>query len=87
MKKTVISKVACYTAGACLLQADCPCAGPCVKAASSAPAPFAPGVIDGPYHRRLTRGQRACRGLALVAVGLVAAAAALVQVLPLSRWL
>jgi hypothetical protein len=72
--------------GACLLHAQCPCAGPCVKAASSAPMRLAPGVIDGPYVCRQTRAQRTTGVLLLVVVALMASVAALVQILPLVRW-
>lgn len=85
MKKNVNPMATCHDVGACLLHAQCPCAGPCVKVASSAPAPFAPGVIDGPYVRRQRRTERLARAM-LVAACLLAMVVPLGQLARLAGW-
>ena len=91
MMKNVNKPMAtCHGIGACLLHPD---DWACVRASlvqtRSTPQTqrLAPGVIDGPYCRGQSRSRRAAGALALVAIGLVAGAAALVQILPLARWL
>ena len=90
MTKNVNPMATCQDIGACLLHPD-DCA--CMRASlvQTRPTPqtqrLAPGVIDGPYYRGQSRTQRTAGALALVAIGLIAGVAALVQILPLARWL
>ena len=93
MKKPVMNKplATCQDIGACLLHPDdCACLRASLVQARPTPQTLrlAPGVIDGPYYcRKPSRSQRTAGMLALVAVALVAAAAALVQMLPQAGWL
>lgn len=76
----------CHEVGACLLQADCPCAGPCVRATPSVPLRLAPGVLDGPYVRRQRAPERLARALLLLAV-VLALGVPVVQLARLVGWL
>lgn len=81
MKKTLQPMATCHDVGACLLRPDCPCTGACDKALQ-----LAPGVIDGPYLRPMTRTEHIAKVLLLALSGAAVSAAA-VQFFKLVGWL
>lgn len=72
MQKIVNPLRTCQDVGACL-NAVKPCTGVCRKQIPQVGKPsqrFAPGVVDGPYYRRLSYQQHLVRVLLLAAGGL-----------------
>lgn len=82
MKKHVQPIATCHDVGACLMRPDCPCTGACDQARLR----LAPGVIDGPYLRPMTRTERAAKVL-LLGVSIAGVVAAAVQFFKLVGWL